>query len=137
MKYIFPVSLALVAIVLGIVYLTKDADPIYSEVESVQESAPAEGVTETPTEPEPPTQSGTSGYTMAQIAAHADASSCWTAIRGKVYDLTPWIQQHPGGSKAILSLCGRDGTTTFEGQHEGQNSPERRLTSFFIGDLSS
>ncbi|HBW74297.1 MAG TPA: hypothetical protein DEF59_03490 [Candidatus Magasanikbacteria bacterium] len=45
-------------------------------------------------------------FTLKQIAVHNSATSCWTAVNGNVYDLTPWISQHPGGDGAILSMCG-------------------------------
>jgi hypothetical protein len=83
------------------------------------------------------TQSSTAGtYTMAQVAQHANASSCYTAINGSVYDLTSFVNQHPGGAGAILSLCGRDGTASFEAQHGGQRRPESELASLKIGTLA-
>lgn len=76
-------------------------------------------------------------YTLIDIASHKDASSCWSAINGKVYDLTSWINQHPGGADRILSICGIDGSGAFNDQHAGQSLPNNELQSFFIGDLSS
>ncbi len=76
-------------------------------------------------------------YTLAEIATHKDATSCWTAVRGQVYDLTSWIIQHPGGAENILSVCGKDGTAAFTAQHNGQREPESELKSFHIGTLAS
>jgi cytochrome b involved in lipid metabolism len=73
---------------------------------------------------------------MAQVALHASASSCWTVIRGSVYDLTTWISQHPGGEQAILQLCGTDGTDEFVGQHGGSPQQENKLATFKIGVLA-
>lgn len=78
-----------------------------------------------------------SGYTMAQVAAHNTASSCWTAINGSVYNVTSWISQHPGGQQAIISLCGTDGSAAFNGQHGGQRRPASELASFKIGALTN
>ena len=75
----------------------------------------------------------TPSYTLTQVATHANASSCWSIVQGNVYDLTSWINQHPGGSGAILSMCGKDGTAAFDGQHGGQRRPENELASFIIG----
>ena len=75
--------------------------------------------------------------TMAQVAAHGGEASCWTAIGGQVYDLTAWISEHPGGERAILSICGKDGTAAFQGQHGGQSRPEATLATFKIGALAS
>ena len=81
------------------------------------------------------TPSSTKQYSLSDVSSHNSASSCWTAISGKVYDLTAWINQHPGGQRAILSICGVDGTQAFLGQHAGQRRPEQELAQFSIGDL--
>jgi hypothetical protein len=76
------------------------------------------------------------GYTMAQVRANNTAKSCWTAIDGYVYNLTNWISAHPGGSGAILFLCGTDGTNAFKAQHENQTKPAIRLDGYRIGPLN-
>jgi cytochrome b involved in lipid metabolism len=76
-------------------------------------------------------------FTMTQVAAHKSSASCYTVISGEVYDLTSWISQHPGGSSAILSICGVDGTAAFNGQHGGQSRPASELAGFKIGVLSN
>jgi cytochrome b involved in lipid metabolism len=84
----------------------------------------------------PSTTPATPSYTLAQVATHSSASSCWSIIQNNVYDLTSWINQHPGGAKAILSICGKDGTSAFEKQHGGQARPENELKNFLIGVYS-
>jgi len=84
----------------------------------------------------PPTTSTSGGITMAEVASHNSASSCWSAIGGSVYDLTSFVSKHPGGQAAIKSLCGVDGTTAFQDQHGGQGKPESTLASFKIGTLA-
>ena len=75
------------------------------------------------------------GYTSAQVAQHADTSSCWSIIGGGVYDLTSYVSRHPGGERNILKICGKDGTRSFEGQHGGDTKPEKTLASLYIGAL--
>ncbi len=75
-------------------------------------------------------------YTLSQIATHSTRQSCWSAVRGNVYDLTTWISKHPGGDPAILSMCGKDGTDAFVSQHQGQKNPEAVIVMFQIGVLS-
>lgn len=87
--------------------------------------------TVTPT-PKAPSQT----YTMAIVATHKTKTDCWTVVNGSVYDVTSWINKHPGGAQAILSLCGKDGSTAFSDQHGGQRKPEQELASFLIGTLS-
>jgi uncharacterized membrane protein len=75
-------------------------------------------------------------YTLADLKKHATATSCWSAINGNVYDLTKWINRHPGGSSVIKGLCGRDGTAGFNGQHGGQGRPASELAAFKIGKFA-
>lgn len=75
-------------------------------------------------------------FTLDIVKANNSASSCWTVIEGDVYDLTRWISMHPGGAEAIKSLCGKDGTSAFNAQHEGQKNPASRLTMYRLGPLS-
>lgn len=77
-----------------------------------------------------------STFTMAEVAKHAGRSSCYSVVRGGVYDFTKWISTHPGGEKAILGTCGKDGTNMFEKQHGGKGAPEKALASMKIGTLA-
>ena len=102
---------------------------------------PTPVVTPTPTPVVTPTQTPTPtptvvGYTMAQVRANNTARSCWSAIDGFVYDLTRWINSHPGGPGAILFLCGTDGTNAFKAQHDNQSRPAIRLDSYRLGPLN-
>lgn len=83
------------------------------------------------------TNTKATSYTLAQIYEHKDATSCWSAINGSVYDLTSWIPNHPGGERAILSLCGHDGSAAFNGQHGGSSKVVRVLSGFKIGNLAN
>lgn len=80
-------------------------------------------------------QVSSEGFALADVAKHANASSCWTAVAGQVYDMTTWIAEHPGGESAILGMCGKDGTQDFMDQHGGQGKPERELGKYAIGIL--
>lgn len=80
-------------------------------------------------------------YTLAQVAEHANRESCWLAIEGKVYDVTPFVASgfHPG-KDAILEGCGKDATTLFNTRPMGSgtaHSDKARgsLPKFVIGDL--
>lgn len=77
-----------------------------------------------------------SGITMYDVQKHNNQSSCWTVVNGGVYDLTSFVTPHQGGSKAILRLCGVDGTSAFTNQHGSQRRPNNELVGLKIGDLS-
>ncbi len=82
-----------------------------------------------------PTQNSLGTHSLSDLNSHDTPSSCWSAINGKVYDLTQWIHQHPGGSEQIITICGKDGSAAFNAQHQGQRRPANELTQFYIGDL--
>lgn len=83
----------------------------------------------------PATTPAEGSYSMAEVAEHNSASSCWAVVNGTVYDLTDWIGQHPGGEEVIRRLCGTDASAAFEAQHGGQSRPETELARFRIGTL--
>ncbi len=116
------VLLVLILIILAVVFINKRL------------TAPAVPSGETATS-SVSTATSSGSYSMADVATHSTAQSCWTAIRGQAYDLTAWINKHPGGASAILSLCGKDGTVAFTNQHGGQPRPEQELIGFEIGVL--
>ena len=98
-------------------------------------ATPTPTVSSTPT-PTPVVTPTPTGYTMAQVRANNTAKSCWTAIDGYVYNLTNWISAHPGGSGAIMFLCGTDGSNAFKAQHENQSKPAVRLDTYRLGPLN-
>jgi hypothetical protein len=92
--------------------------------------------TPTPTRTPTPTPTPTiAGYTLAQVKANNSAKSCWAVVDDYVYDLTKWINSHPGGAGAIVSLCGTDATASFKAQHQNQAKPAVRLDSYKLGPL--
>jgi cytochrome b involved in lipid metabolism len=109
--------------------LPQQDTPIVPQVKVVSEVKPA-----VPTETVQTVQEHAE-YTAAQVAQHNSASSCYTIVNGVVYDLTDWISQHPGGSRAIIRMCGVDGTAEFMDQHGGQGRPEAELANYKIGIL--
>lgn len=103
---------------------------------AVASTAPIMPPTPTPSptlEPEMTTQTG---YTVAKVKENNSASSCWSIINGNVYNLTQWINSHPGGPSVIRGLCGVDGTSSFNGKHRGQGNPTSTLANYLLGPLA-
>jgi hypothetical protein len=90
---------------------------------------PSAAASSTPT----PTQTG---YTMTQVRANNTAANCWAVIDDSVYDLTKWINSHPGGSGAIVNLCGTDASAAFSAKHGNQSRPAAQLSSYRLGPLA-
>ena len=43
----------------------------------------------------------------------------WVALNGKVYDLTEFMDRHPGGPTTILAWAGKDASKLFNDIHKG------------------
>ncbi|KAI1322339.1 mitochondrial cytochrome-like protein b2 [Xylariaceae sp. FL0255] len=55
--------------------------------------------------------------TGEEIAKHRSAASCWVVIDGKVYDVTSYLGEHPGGPAILLRQGGTDATAEFSKIH--------------------
>lgn len=73
--------------------------------------------------------------TLAQVQEHNTADDCWSIVAGNVYNLTDWINEHPGGASVIEGMCGVDATEAFNSEHGSQGRPERELENFLVGPL--
>jgi len=76
-------------------------------------------------------------YTTDEVTTHNNPADCWAIVDGGVYNLTTWVSQHPGGEKAIIGLCGIDGTDQFAKIHGSNEKAKAALASFLIGKLSN
>ncbi len=115
--------------------MKKDENEFEVEDESKDEAERAETVPQGSTVPLPPTAPTVASYSAAEVATHGGETSCWTIVRGEVYNVTAWIGEHPGGERSILSMCGKDATSAFEGKHGGEKRPQAELTKYKIGIL--
>ncbi|KAF8908058.1 FMN-dependent dehydrogenase-domain-containing protein [Mucidula mucida] len=52
-----------------------------------------------------------------EVALHNTRQSCWIIVHGKVYDVTDFLDDHPGGSKIILKYAGKDATAEYDPIH--------------------
>ncbi len=78
---------------------------------------------------------GRSKLTVAEVAKHNTSDDCYIIVSGNVYDVTKFTFKHPGGSEAIIPLCGKDATAPFTQQHGGQSKPANVLAGLEIGPL--
>lgn len=60
--------------------------------------------------------------TSEELVTHNSESDCWVGFEGQVYDLTDWLQKHPGTAVAIIPYCGtsEDFEIAFEDQHQNE-----------------
>ncbi|KAH7321213.1 hypothetical protein B0I35DRAFT_477720 [Stachybotrys elegans] len=47
-------------------------------------------------------------FSRAEVESHKTSSSCYVTIGSKVYDITEFVDDHPGGGSLILDYAGKD-----------------------------
>ncbi|XP_010688338.2 cytochrome B5-like protein [Beta vulgaris subsp. vulgaris] len=72
-------------------------------------------------------------YTKAEVSLHNKRTDCWVIIKAKVYDVTSYVEEHPGGD-AILTHAGDDSTEGFYGPQHGTRVFDI-IEDFCIGEL--
>ncbi len=74
-----------------------------------------------------------------EVAKHNRASDCWMIISGKIYNLTSYLNSHPGGAAIIIQACGQDGSALYRtkggggGNHSGY--AYGLLANYLVGTL--
>ena len=77
--------------------------------------------------------------TITEVAKHNSKSDCWMIINNKAYNLTNFINSHPGGAYTIIPYCGKDGSVGFATKDRGQPHSSRAdnlLNSYYLGELN-
>ncbi|EPQ52578.1 cytochrome b5 [Gloeophyllum trabeum ATCC 11539] len=72
----------------------------------------------------------------SELKKHNKLDDAWTAINGKVYNITRYLPFHPGGEKELMRVAGRDGTKLFMLTHAWVNA-DFMLDSCMVGFLTS
>ena len=73
-------------------------------------------------------------YTSKDVELHVKRDDCWIIIGGKVYDVTFFLHEHPGGAGIIFAYAGKDCTNMFEDIGHSHTAT-RMLDMYKIGVL--
>ncbi|KAF8790342.1 cytochrome b5 reductase 4-like [Argiope bruennichi] len=71
---------------------------------------------------------------LRELARHNTRNDAWIALRGKVYNITHYLEFHPGGEDELMRGAGNDATELFNQVHRWVNA-ESMLQKCFIGIL--
>jgi cytochrome b involved in lipid metabolism len=71
--------------------------------------------------------------TRADVAKKNTDESCWIIIDAKVYDLTDFLEAHPGGEAVLKQVAGTDATEAFYNLH--RQEVLQKFSDLCIGTL--
>ncbi|XP_053401986.1 cytochrome b5-like [Mercenaria mercenaria] len=73
-------------------------------------------------------------FSLKEVKSHNDSKSTYLVIYDKVYDVTKFLEEHPGGEEVLLEQAGGDATDAFE--DVGHSTDARELMKdYLIGDI--
>nr|CAI5817370.1 unnamed protein product [Callosobruchus analis] len=76
----------------------------------------------------------TKQFALEEVKKHSDNKSTWVVIHNNVFDVTEFLNEHPGGEEVLLEQAGKDASEAFE--DVGHSSDARDLmTKYKIGEL--
>lgn len=70
---------------------------------------------------------------LAEASKHKSEKDCWLIIHGKVYDVTAFLDEHPGGYDIVVAASGKDGTEDYEEIGHSTTATEM-LADYYIGE---
>lgn len=84
----------------------------------------------------------TTVYTEEEVAKHSSEDDCWLIIGNesnggpKVYNITPYMNDHPGGPEIMMEFAGKNADDMFE--DIGHSSEARnKMKEFLVGTLKT
>ncbi|KAG5205570.1 hypothetical protein JEQ12_018820 [Ovis aries] len=73
--------------------------------------------------------------TEEELKKHNKKDDCWICIRGFVYNVSPYMEYHPGGEDELMRAAGSDGTDLFDQVHRWVNY-ESMLKECLVGRMA-
>ncbi len=74
-------------------------------------------------------------YTFEEVSEHDNEDDCWIVIHDKVYDVTPYLESHPGGKGLVEKAAGKDATKQFYVESEHSQTAIDLLVKYLIGQI--
>ncbi|GAA0174980.1 oxidoreductase [Lithospermum erythrorhizon] len=80
--------------------------------------------------------SETKVFTFQEVVDHNKKHDCWLVISGKVYDVTSFLDDHPGGDDVMINATGKDATDDFEDVGHSNDAREE-MKKYCIGEVET
>lgn len=97
-------------------------------------SSHPDAVNSTNTEDSGETEGGVKYFTLEEVRVHNMSDETWLIIHDKVYDITSFLEEHPGGEEVLMEAAGGDATESFEDVGHSIDAREM-LQQYYIGEL--
>ncbi|KAG7311095.1 hypothetical protein JYU34_003960 [Plutella xylostella] len=78
----------------------------------------------------------TTEFTREQVAAHSQPGDAFIIIDNVVYDVTAFLDDHPGGAEVLLDNAGRDASDCFHDIGHSQDARDWML-QFRAGEVAA
>lgn len=79
--------------------------------------------------------SGEKVFTAEEVAKHKKDGDVWLIVHGKVYDVSKFLDEHPGGVDVLMEQAGQDATSNFEAVSHSSDA-RKQLAGMQIGVLA-
>ncbi|XP_037671657.1 cytochrome b5 type B isoform X3 [Choloepus didactylus] len=73
-------------------------------------------------------------YRLEEVAKRNSSEEIWLVIHGRVYDVSSFLNEHPGGEEVLLEQAGLDASESFEDVGHSSDAREM-LKEYYIGDV--
>ncbi|RWA04184.1 hypothetical protein EKO27_g10920 [Xylaria grammica] len=70
-----------------------------------------------------------------EVARHNTEQDCWVVIHGKIWDVSEFLADHPGGANVIVKYSGRDATKAYNEVHDPELVTSTLSPSKCLGDI--
>ncbi|KAH8810573.1 cytochrome b5-like heme/steroid binding domain-containing protein [Xylogone sp. PMI_703] len=73
-------------------------------------------------------------YTLKEVASHSTREDLYVVIRNQVYNVTSFVDKHPGGDQTLLDVAGTDSTEAYDDAGHSEKA-NKILETYLIGTL--
>ncbi|XP_055542660.1 cytochrome b5-like isoform X2 [Wyeomyia smithii] len=73
-------------------------------------------------------------YSRAEVAKHNTQQDLWFVIDDKVYDVTKFQNEHPGGEEVLFEAAGKDSTNEFNDVGHSTDA-KQQMKQYLVGEI--
>jgi cytochrome b involved in lipid metabolism len=75
-------------------------------------------------------------YSAEEVSQHGTINDLWMVIHDKVYDVTSFADEHPGGVDTLLDQAGGDASVEFDAVGHS-SAAQRMLEKYLVGTVAA